>query len=506
MDDFTPGVGRTHGRVHRRFLAREITRRRWLRITGLVVGVLIGIAAFPLFARNTYQVGPAQVSATARWWTRGETVLALPPIGSVAANTHAAPVVLQVRLDNVDLPELQRLVQGGVPDSAELRRLRERLVSGMEQAGARGFAAAVAVAAFIAWSLSRSGRYTALAAAVTAVLVGGVIGWAILGYDQSAFRQPRYEGTLAYAPGVVQIVQQRAREVQKLETEIGGIARDLANYYARPQTFASGGSLPGTYRVLHETDIHLDPVGLRLSRELARSFDVGFIIDTGDINNLGTFPEGLAVVKGLDTSLPRLFVGGNHDTPQILSAIAKLKNVTVLDQTAATVGGIRVFGVSDPVGRGLVPDATPAPAVAAQIASNALASLKGGIASGEATPDIVAVHQPSMVPPFLGIAPVVLDGHTHTPAVEHLMGTWVINSGTTGGVTFRGLQSDPHIPHTATILYYTLAMPRRLVAFDTVQVFGKVTQTSLTRTVVDESLLPSASVVPSQSLPATRSP
>jgi len=476
---------------------------RWVRVASVVLGVVLGMAAFSLFARSSYVVGPARVTASASLWPSGETRIELPPFGSVQAHTHAAPLLVTLRLDDVDIERLKRLAEQGVPSQRELLRLRTLLVAGAQQAAARGLAAGVLIAAFVAWALSRAGRYAAIAAMIAALLLGGVMGWTVVGFDEDAFREPQFQGTLAFAPGLIQIVERRARDVRRLEQEIGGIARDLANYYARPQSFASGGDLPRTFRVLHETDIHLDPVGFSLSRELARAYNVALVIDTGDVNNLGTFPEGVAAVNGLETIKPLIYVGGNHDSPEIMAALRKRKGVTVLDETSATVSGLKVYGVGDPVGRGLVPDATPDPLVADRIAQQAAGKLKASLKSGETTPNIVAVHQPVMATPFLGIVPVILDGHTHSALLSKRSGTWVVNSGTTGGVSFRGLTSDPHIPHTASILYYTLDLPRRLIAIDTVQVFGKVTQTSLQRTVVDASLLASASIEPTNAAPAT---
>jgi hypothetical protein len=68
--------------------------------------------------------------------------------------------------------------------------------------------------------------------------------------------------------------------------------------------------------------------------------------------------------------------------------------------------------------------------------------------------------------------------------------SWYLNSGTTGGIHFSSMRAEPHIPHSASVLYYTAELPRRLVAIDQIEVFGSAGQSSLRRTVIDETLLP----------------
>jgi len=61
----------------------------------------------------------------------------------------------------------------------------------------------------------------------------------------------------------------------------------------------------------------------------------------------------------------------------------------------------------------------------------------------------------------------------------------MLGSGTTGGVHFTELRPDPHIPHGASVLYFSRSEPGRLVAIDQIEVFGKTSQSSIRRTVID---------------------
>ena len=44
---------------------------------------------------------------------------------------------------------------------------------------------------------------------------------------------------------------------------------------------------------------------------------------------------------------------GNHDSPENRAAVAKHRNVTLLDHTVADVAGVRILGIGDPGFTGL---------------------------------------------------------------------------------------------------------------------------------------------------------
>lgn len=453
----------------------------------LVVAVVVGLVAFGAFANHAYQVGPARVVAEVAPVLRGGTDVTVPPFGTISAPTHSAPLRLRLTLAEVDLPALQELALAGVPDTELQEQLRDEALGGARRAVWEGLLAAALAAGFVGWSLRHRWRMVAASALLGVLAPGLLLGWALSAHDLDAFRTPSYRGAVAYAPSLIELVQRRGDRVDDLQRQIEKLVRDLNGYYRAPQSFAAGGALPDTVRVLHVSDIHLDPVGLTLTREIADEFDVAFIVDTGDINHYGSDVEASVAASKVPTGWPYVFVPGNHDSPAISAALDALPHVTVLDETSTVEAGIRIFGVADPASRatGFEPDPEAMRAESRVIA----ARLQLRIRSGEDTPTVVAMHNPGMAAPFAGVVPLVLVGHTHTPDLSQLDGTWFLDNGTTGGIHFSDLRPDPHIPHTASVLYFTADMPRQLVAIDQVEVYGITGQSSLRRTVIDSGLL-----------------
>ncbi|MHB9004246.1 MAG: metallophosphoesterase family protein, partial [Coriobacteriia bacterium] len=302
------------------------------------------------------------------------------------------------------------------------------------------------------------------------------------------FRTPTFRGAVSYAPSLIELVQRRADDVESLRDQVDKLATDLSRYYASPQSFASAGALEATYRVLHVSDLHLDPVGLELAEQLAEEFSVSLVIDTGDINHYGSRVEAAFVASQVPTDMPRAFVPGNHDSPAIIAALRGLSNVAVLDGASEEFQGMVVFGVGDPSSAGM--EVEPDRDEIDSLAMNRATALRNSIESGSPTPTIVAVHNGDMAPEFDGLAQIVLAGHTHEPVLERMNESWYLNSGTTGGIHFSRMRAEPHIPHSASVLYFTPTRPHTLIAIDQIEVYGLASQSSLKRTVIDESLLP----------------
>ncbi len=170
-----------------------------------------------------------------------------------------------------------------------------------------------------------------------------------------------------------------------------------------------------------------------------------------------------------------------------MAALSDLPNVRMIDETSSVVLDVRVFGVADP--RSRTADYEAKSGDARDVAERVSVSLRARLAACEPTPTVIAVHNPTMERAFLGLAPLVLSGHSHTPRLEERDGTWVLNSGTTGGVHFTELRPQPHIPHSASVLYFTSQLPRRLVAIDQIEVYGAKRSSSLKRTVVAPELV-----------------
>ncbi len=326
-------------------------RSIWLRrlAAGLLAPTLVGVLGAGLatqaFARTTVPLGPFRVQLDVGFGP-GRTDIALPPLGELRADTHDAPLRLTATLRDVDVQGLQNYLRGKTLEqlAADVgRQAEDRLLPFALRTLAVGLAGALLLALV---AFRRHARPIVIALLAALVALGGAEALTALTYDTTAFRSPTYAGTLSLAPQLFGPIGSTVRRLDYFQTELQRIVAAGAGAYAAVQSNPLGRG--NEIRVLHISDIHDSPLGYRFAQELARGFDVNFVIDTGDVTSFGTPAEDLILRYVPGFHRPYVFVRGSHDSIALQAAMANIPNARVLDGTTATIDGITIYGLGDP--------------------------------------------------------------------------------------------------------------------------------------------------------------
>jgi predicted MPP superfamily phosphohydrolase len=377
-------------------------------------------------------------------------------------------VRVHVAVRTVDLGGVQTIVAS----PAELAALDERLVADLRdvltKAAVRAGLVAIAGAAIVAGLLLRSVRRALVAGAVAVVAVGGVYGLAGLTFDPEAVREPRFTGLLSSAPQLVASAEAIASNFDAYADQLARIVTNVSQLYdttiALP-TFAPDGD---TIRLLHVSDLHLNPSAWTVIRAVAEQYDVDVIIDTGDIADHGTAPESAYVRPIADLGRPYVFVKGNHDSILTAAAVAEAPNAVVLDGTPVNVAGVRLLGAPDPR---FTPDQTTR-GTADEDIRRASEELSDDARSLIEPADVVVFHDPTHAELFDGAAPLVLAGHAHErQTVVFDEGTRIMVQGSTGGAGLRALENEEPTPVTLSVLYLD-PETKQLAAWDDITLGG----------------------------------
>jgi len=415
------------------------------------------------------------VRLSARPALSGSSRLALPPFGSVTARTHLGPIAFRATLDDVDVPALGRLIDsapagGGLeatlgPLERQARRAAVILLLKVALLGLAGSLLGVLAFRRRSWRVLRR------------CLLGGAIALQVLliptlaTFDVGAFRAPRYQGAVEYAPTLIGDVRTGVERLHTLRDEMALISQNLNRAYdalAQPPPELAGS---GALRVLHISDLHLNPTGFDLAQRLAAYFEVDAVVDTGDMGTWGLpiEPAIAAKVRGFQvngTQLPYLFVKGNHDSPEMVRAVAHNPNAHVLNWSAATIRGITFYGVGDP---------SFSPGEGYRTDEFELLKRAKSIQVGEAIderaqrPDVLLVHDPQLAAYAAGHVATVLDGHLHAFGLQLVNGTRMVTDGTTGAAGPDGLRNKNPQPYSAEVLYFD-THTRRPLAVDRITV------------------------------------
>lgn len=464
----------------------------------VLLGIALAFAAVEYAKPVTRHVGPFQVEMEARLASRGETTMAFPPFGEVSAATHPrVPLAVRFVLTGVDLTTLRNWVEETSSAHEAWIIAREAL---RPLAGAfllRTMLVAAVLGGSGAYLVSRGWRATA-AGAVTAVLTVAALALGVVAdFDREAFRRPRYQGALEAAPWAVGLLEKNWERMDELGNHLEALAENLSTLSDQLGGFATVAQPPSDLRLLHVSDLHNNPVGVKFIAEVVRAFKVDAVVDTGDLTDWGT-PIEADLVRGIaGLRVPYFVVPGNHDSPDLQRELRRYPQVKVLDGRPAMLGGLVILGIADPSAERNDPE--PAPQEELRERGRALARAIEEMAS---PPDVVAVHNGAIGRELRGKVPVVLYGHDHRLSVLEEGGTTFIDAGTTGAAGVRGLQARKELPLSMVLLYFSRTKDGyRLRALDTLEVRGRSAGFSLNRILVGDEGNPSTAGEPSTSGP-----
>ncbi len=469
---------------------REARRSPLLRVVAVAVAALLGAALAVAAAGGVQrQVGPFDTELSLQLDLDGGTRVAVAPLGHLQLATHAGPLRLDVRLVEVReqaarslVTEPGRLERVGTVIAADVRA--GILALALKTALCAGLGAALAAAlVFRLWTAAAVASLFALAGLAVA---GGV---AQATFHPEAVVEPQYEGLLVNAPAVVGDARDIVNRFEQYRQSLAALVTNVSTLYTAGESLPAFAPDPETVRVLHVSDLHLNPTAFDLIDRVARQFQVDAVLDTGDITDWGSAAESAYVRRIGSLGLPYVYLRGNHDSRATQDAVAAQPGAVVVDGQARDVAGLQVFGVGDP-------RFTPDSSTRGSPEEEAEAVLGHGRAVSrslrELTPaaDVLLLHDPIVAATTVaGDVPLVLSGHTHQRDRYVVDGTLVMVQGSTGGAGLRGLQGEEPTPLTATVLYLDRETAQ-LQAFDDVTLGGLGTASvTINRTVVTTDYL-----------------
>jgi predicted MPP superfamily phosphohydrolase len=466
-------------------------------LVGLTIGLLVG-------GPTHDDVGPFAAQFSVSPSVSGGTDVQIPPLGSLDLASHDGPVHLTVRLDALDQKRTLALAAdpNGIAKASsgavtDVERGVTRLVF---QATGAGVLGALLLSAFV----FRNMRRVAICGGLALVTVLGSGAIAVATFRPSSVEEPQYHGLLANAPAVIGDAKQIATQFGQYRDELQQLVNNVSKLYGTLSTLPVFQPAPGSLRVLHISDLHLNPAAWSVISTVVKQYDINLVVDTGDINDWGTQMESSFVNSIGALKVPYVFVRGNHDSSTTADAVAKQPNAIVLENRVVTVDGLTIAGIGDPQ---FTPDKEPGPAgaaghQAAEVEEASGEKLAETVRTAGQPVAVAMVHEPDSAGALDGTVPLVLAGHLHhrtvstLPAVAGAQKTTLMVEGSTGGAGLRGLEGEAPTPLEMSVLYFDPT--HALQAYDDITLGG----TGQTEVTIQRHLIktpPSATASPSPS-------
>lgn len=443
--------------------------RRVLSAVAVVLVALAGAwAGLSLGGRATTQLGPLEAEVALVPRLAGDAVVTIPPLGTLRVDSHDGPLGLRVDVHGVD-PVAARAV---FTDPRALSTLDDRLAadlrSGVWQAAVRGLVSAIVGAGVAAFLVLRSGRRALLAVGVATTAIAVSAAGAALTYRPEAIREPQFTGLLVSAQSLVGDAQQIIGNFDVYGRQLAAIVTNVSKLYDTTLTLPAYTPADDTIRLLHVSDLHLNPAAWPVIDAVAQQFAVSAVVDSGDIADHGTAAENRYVdaIAGLD--VPYVYVRGNHDSVLTEAAVAAQPNAVVLDGEVREVAGLRFIGAADPR---FTPDKSTGDTDEERLrtATRRLATRASAL---DVPADVVVFHDATTAEDLDGSAPLLLSGHSHRRREELLPdGTRLMVQGSTGGAGLRALEGEEPTPVMLSVLYLD-AESRQLLAWDDITLGG----------------------------------
>lgn len=417
------------------------------------------------------EVGPVEAKFSVRPAIDGDTTVHTPPLGNVTFDTHDGPLRVDATVQELRPQAVKRILSDPASLATLGDQVTEDLRSGVIVLVAKSAGASVAGAGVLAAILfRRRWRWTVASAAASALVFAGAGLAGYMTFSAESIQEPRYNGLLAKAPGLFGSVSSLTENFSHYQQELGQLVTNVSRVYNVTSGLTPYQPDPSTIRVLHVSDLHLNPAAWSVMHSVAEQFKVNVIVDSGDIVDKGIPPENRYVDEISTFDVPYVYVRGNHGTQTTQDAVASQPNAVVLNGDAAKVAGLRFFGAGDPR---YSRDPATRQAPNAPTLRGAGRNLPQRLRRVEPPPvDIGVAHDPKLAKALDGLVPLILAGHMHDRSTTMLpQGSRLMVQGSTGGAGVRGLSGEYPTPLKLSVLYID-RKTQRLQAWDDIRVGG----------------------------------
>ncbi|WP_245997831.1 metallophosphoesterase family protein [Streptomyces armeniacus] len=418
-------------------------------------------------------VGPMETTMTLRPSLTGGTKINVSPLGSLRLESHHAPVRLDVNVDQLDPVRATALVDHPERIEGLEEEVGRDVVAGTADLALRSVVAVVSGATALGLAVYRRPRRALGAGGLALALLTASTATAFATWNPKSVLEPKFSGLLASAPSVVGDARSIVTDFDIYQQELARLVTNVTKLYDATSTLPTYQPDPATTRVLHVSDIHLNPAAWSIIKSLVEQYRIDVIIDAGDTMDHGTTPENGFLEPIPDLGAPYVWARGNHDSIETQDAMADLgDNVHVLDNgSPVNVAGLRIAGIGDPQftpDRSVEAEGDPEERDAGRELAFALR-----LQETAGTPvDIAVTHNPVAAKMTDGAVPLALAGHTHNRSNEVLdLGTRLMTEGTTGGGGLRAVEGDEPQKVQASVLYLDEETDR-LQAWDEITLGG----------------------------------
>ncbi|NLX91266.1 MAG: hypothetical protein GXZ07_06700 [Firmicutes bacterium] len=401
-----------------------------------VCSVLLLLLALHFLSPTLFSAGAFEFDAYVKIFGRGNTVIHLPPLGKLIAQTHLPPFDLHFTLQYINLQELSHFLgNSNLETNWPFLFLEQIKASLIRYAGYFLLLAFfLGAGSSLLWSQGKiNKKEMGILGFVNVLALVFFMLFVVSFYDFGAFKHVEYQGIIEAAPLVLNVLEKGIEVIDSLGVQVSGVVENISALHDEMETDIA--VQKNSVKVLHVSDIHNNPAALEFIRSIVETFQVDLIIDTGDLVDYGTvFEAGRFADFFARLSIPYVFIPGNHESPQVVDYLKGLESVIVIEEGIIEASGVKIAAVADPSSYSPGMDAADE-----EVMEEAAEKLAGMVKDGGPV-DIIAAHNPDIFMHLRKDGRLFLCGHLHVPMIKQEDGYVEINAGSTGASGVRGFR------------------------------------------------------------------
>jgi predicted phosphodiesterase len=426
----------------------------------IIIGSFLGVSLFANSKIDSYPFS-AEMLLTPSIVAGSEVEMGV--LGKIWFPTHDGFYKIKIRLDSITPKEVENFLKESNNFKEYNPTFEKDLISSISKIFAKALLAGGVFSAFLALISFRRVRYLLIAFILSLLFNTLLLLYSYFSFDRDAFIKPKYTGLVSITPKVIGEASDIYNNFSLYRKQMGKLIDNITGLYS----LASSDSvkLEGLIKILHISDLHLNPAGLDMVEKINKEFEIDIIVDSGDISDRGSVIENWYYSRIDNFNTPYIFVRGNHDSYNTEKAIVENKNVINLSSGLKTsIFGVEFAGLGD---FRFTPDKSLSIANINEISKRSLDTLKPykGV-------DFIVIHDPEIGKSLDGLANYILTGHTHKRKISKGYNSYILTEGSSGGGGLRPFDKYNNITNLESSIIYYDKINKKIVAIDQFSLSG----------------------------------
>ena len=255
------------------------------------------LVAVLLFGRISAPIGPFDATLAFRPTLDGGAAVAVPPLGALTVDVYDGPLRLDIALQRVDQDRARALANDPVRLAGVVDQVSDDLRGAVVRLAWTTAGVAIAGAALTSFVVLRRRRSRSSPPGSPRVLLLGTAGLGAATWRPEALSAPTYTGLLVNANSLIGSAEDIVARFDAYRASLEDLVANVGSLYATISALPAPGGTDETVALLHVSDLHLNPAGFDLVRQVVDQFEVDGVLDTGDITDWGSEPENRLITS-----------------------------------------------------------------------------------------------------------------------------------------------------------------------------------------------------------------